>query len=118
MDDRGRSAPGSAVDLESSAHALDAHAVRRQSDVPVREAIGELALVEPLAVVSHAEDDLAVLVREAQPDLARVRVLGSIGQKLAGNRQEQPLLRMWTVVAEIAMEPEASTPRGTSADRR
>src|SRR5919198_3217881 len=118
MDDGGRPAAGSAVDLQPSPDAFHAHPLRREADVAARKTIRKILRVEALAVVADDEDPLAVLVREPERDLARVRVLRGVHQELARDGDEQVLVRVRASIAEVAVEPKASAACRPPPDRR
>jgi hypothetical protein len=71
----------------------------------------------PPSSVTH-EDDFSFLVQQAERHLRCASVRRCVGEKLARNGDEQALLGMGTVVAEIAAEPKAAPPRRALSDRR
>jgi hypothetical protein len=82
------------------------------------EALGQRRLVEALAVVADREHDVAVLLREAHADVARVGMLRDVREELPRGREQQLLVPRPRHRPRVELQAEPAPARGPVADRR
>jgi hypothetical protein len=85
--------------------------------VPLGEPLRERRLVEALPVVADGQDEVPVLLREAHADVARLRVLRDVGEKLPCRRQEQLLVRASRHGLRVKAQPETTAAGRPVPDR-
>jgi hypothetical protein len=94
------------ADVERASDRLDPDALRRQTDVPVREGLARPVGREAAAVVGDDESQLAAVGGERDLDLGGFRVLDDVREELARGRVEELLLRDADRVLEVKLQRE------------
>ena len=88
---------------------LDPNPLRCEADVPVRESLLGPPGRKAAPVVFHDQHELAVPLREADVDEARVRVPHDVREQLARGREDELVVCVGAGAVEVETESEASS---------